>query len=108
MSSEFKINNNLFGSLNEIINIPFMLMDNLGNVLSFNKEASLLFHFDQDNKNIYNELDDPSSEIVNSLIEKLFSNPATVVQVKNLRLKSGDRKSTRLNSSHLGISYAVF
>jgi|CZKP01.1.fsa_nt_gi PAS domain S-box-containing protein len=89
MSSEFKINNNLFGSLNEIINIPFMLMDNLGNVLSFNKEASLLFHFDQDNKNIYNELDDPSSEIVNSLIEKLFSNPAPVVQLTNLRLKSG-------------------
>src|SRR5205814_10456527 len=24
------------------------------------------------------------------------------------RTKSGDRKSTRLNSSHLGISYAVF
>src|SRR5205814_6858524 len=24
------------------------------------------------------------------------------------RLQSGDRKSTRLNSSHLGISYAVF
>src|SRR5258705_8137980 len=26
----------------------------------------------------------------------------------NLRLRLGDRKSTRLNSSHLGISYAVF
>src|SRR5437899_8610809 len=29
-------------------------------------------------------------------------------QAAKLRYMSGDRKSTRLNSSHLGISYAVF
>src|SRR5437899_5411006 len=33
-----------------------------------------------------------------------FSSPKTTLNV----LKSRDRKSTRLNSSHLGISYAVF
>ena len=37
MSSEFKINNSLFGSLNKIIKIPYILMDNMGNLLSFNK-----------------------------------------------------------------------
>ena len=89
MSSEFKINNNLFDSLNEIINIPFMLMDNMGNVLSCNKEAGLLFHFDHDNNNIYDELDDPSCEIVNGMIENLFSDAVPVVQLTNLRLKSG-------------------
>src|ERR1035437_3240583 len=89
MSSEFKINNNLFDSLNEIINIPFMLMDNMGNVLSFNKEAGLLFHFDQDNNNIYDELDNPSCEIVNGMIEDLFSDAVPVVHLTNLRLKSG-------------------
>src|ERR1035437_2444186 len=89
MSSEFKINNNLFDSLNEIINIPFMLMDNMGNVLSFNKEAGLLFHFDQDNNNIYDELDNPSCEIVNAMIENLFSDAVPIVQLTNLRLKSG-------------------
>jgi PAS domain S-box-containing protein len=88
MSSEFKINNSLFGSLNEIINIPFILMDNMGNVLSFNKEAGILFHFEKDRNNIYDVLDDPSCEIVNSLIEKLFSNPEPVVNLTNLRLKS--------------------
>src|ERR1035441_1179815 len=30
------------------------------------------------------------------------------VKVANLEADHGDRKSTRLNSSHLGISYAVF
>src|SRR2546426_3804729 len=33
---------------------------------------------------------------------------AGVVQFRNLALVAGDRKSTRLNSSHLVISYAVF
>jgi PAS domain S-box-containing protein len=89
MSSYLNINNNLFGSLNEIINIPFMLIDNMGNVLSFNKEANLLFHFEKDSNNIYDELDDPSRELINSLIEKLFSSTGPVVQLTNLRLKSG-------------------
>ena len=89
MSSEFKINNNLFGSLNEIINTPFMLMDNMGNVLSFNKEAGLLFHFEKDKNNIYDILDDPSSELVTGLIDDLFSNPGPIVKLTNLRLKSG-------------------
>ena len=89
MSSELKINHHLFGLLNEIINSPFMLMDNMGNVLSFNKEANLLFHFEKGDNNIYDELDDPSCEIVNGMIENLFSDAVPVVQLTNLRLKSG-------------------
>src|ERR1035437_1821602 len=88
MSEEYKINSNLFGSLNEIINIPFMLMDNVGNVLSFNKEAGLLFQLENNTTNIYDKLDDSSSEVVNGLVEKLSSNPGPVVQLTNLRLKS--------------------
>ena len=89
MNPEFKLNNNLFGSLNEIINVPFMLIDNMGNVLSFNKEAGTLFHLETNNNNVYDELDDPSREILNGLIEKLFSTNSPVVQLTNLRLKSG-------------------
>jgi PAS domain S-box-containing protein len=89
MNPEYKLNNNLFGSLNEIINIPFMLIDNIGNVLSFNKEAGILFHLETANNNVYDELDDPSRELLNSLIEKLFSTNTPVVQLTNLRLKSG-------------------
>src|SRR5438045_6450605 len=33
---------------------------------------------------------------------------ATVDDLMNIIISSTDRKSTRLNSSHLGISYAVF
>jgi hypothetical protein len=90
MSSEFKINNNLFRSLNEIINTPFMLMDNMGNVLSFNKEAGLLFNFEHNKNNIFDKLDEPSSELVTGLIGDLFSNPGPVVRLSNLRLKSGE------------------
>ena len=89
MNPEFKLNNNLFGSLNVIINIPFMLIDNMGNVLSFNKEAGLLFHFELENNNVYDELDDPSREWLSGLIEKLFSSDLPTVQLANLRLKSG-------------------
>ena len=89
MSSEPKINNDLFGSLIAIINIPLMLIDNLGNVLSFNKEADLLFQFEKDKNNIYDELDDSSCEIVNGLIEKLISDPLNPSQLTNLRLKAG-------------------
>src|SRR5262245_63749175 len=34
--------------------------------------------------------------------------PASTLNNFDLRVNAGDRKSTRLNSSHLGISYAVF
>src|ERR1035438_5395786 len=37
-----------------------------------------------------------------------FSQPIQVVKGGDSRQDSVDRKSTRLNSSHLGISYAVF
>jgi len=90
MSSEFNINNNLFRSLNEIINTPFMLMDNMGNLLSFNMEAGLLFHFENDTNNIFDKLDLPSSELLTGLIQVLFSTPGPLVQVTNLRLKSGE------------------
>src|SRR5258705_8974296 len=39
-----------------------------------------------------------------TMTDPLTQEPITVLWVKG----SGDRKSTRLNSSHLGISYAVF
>src|SRR5256885_2743359 len=34
--------------------------------------------------------------------------PCTLQQIPDRETRSGDRKSTRLNSSHLVISYAVF
>ena len=56
-------------------------MDNMGNVLSFNKEAGILFIFEKGTNNVYDVLDAPSCEIVNSLIEKLFSNYGPVSSV---------------------------
>ena len=90
MSAELIINSNLLGSLSEIIDSPFMLMDNVGNVLSFNKEASLLFHFEKNTNNIYDNLDDLSCEMVNGSIEKLFTDPTPAVQLTSLKLKSGE------------------
>ncbi|MDR3610059.1 MAG: PAS domain S-box protein [Ignavibacteriaceae bacterium] len=89
MSSEYKINSNLFDSLNEVIANPFMLMDKVGNVLSFNKEAGLLFQFGKNKNNIYDKIDDSSSEFVNSMIEKLLADSGPITQFINLTLKSG-------------------
>src|SRR5205814_9554347 len=49
-----------------------------------------------------------ASQITGSQIEQLIL-PTDIFHFQNLlRAVKGDRKSTRLNSSHLGISYAVF
>src|SRR5258707_9820960 len=40
--------------------------------------------------------------------EALLSDPNRTIAGKTVRLGSEDRKSTRLNSSHANISYAVF
>src|SRR5690606_42153676 len=49
----------------------------------------------------YEQHQDPINRLVNHLIEK---NLATQEQINEIE----DRKSTRLNSSHVKISYAVF
>src|SRR5258705_2304587 len=54
------------------------------------------------------------SRVDNQAGDFIFIEPDVPHEVFNLsdsepvRLKTSDRKSTRLNSSHLGISYAVF
>src|SRR5262245_41354405 len=57
------------------------------------------------------------SSFADQLVQKACSMPAPTIQpdrvllpvkVATPALKKSDRKSTRLNSSHLGISYAVF
>src|SRR5262245_64169555 len=59
-------------------------------------------------------LDGKAHSMRNSSIVTSRDIPNVVIVEKNLgrakveRQRSSDRKSTRLNSSHLGISYAVF
>src|SRR5256885_10168559 len=43
-----------------------------------------------------------------TLLRRLDQRPAEAIRIDDDRLARGDRKSTRLNSSHLVISYAVF
>src|SRR5690554_3753403 len=65
----------------------------------------------------FNAYPNPASTVVNVEFELNTQNEVTVsiintvgqtVAVNNLGTVSGDRKSTRLNSSHVRISYAVF
>src|SRR6266446_2802769 len=56
--------------------------------------------------NILIGVDDPTSGTVHVLGQNIHSLPRR--QRKRLMRDVGDRKSTRLNSSHLVISYAVF
>src|SRR5205814_10151177 len=62
----------------------------------------------------------PSAHLASQLSRRSNGSPSTIRSSRQLctdgkrgrittpRLSSTDRKSTRLNSSHLGISYAVF
>src|SRR3712207_7135332 len=50
---------------------------------------------------------DPVS-LADGLAQQLAHQPAAVLDVAARLLAVGDRKSTRLNSSHANISYAVF
>jgi hypothetical protein len=110
MSSDYKINNSLFSSLNEMIKNPFIVMDNVGNILSRNNEAKLLFNLDQLKNNIYDKLDDPSSELLNGLVEKLFSSQGPIVQLANLKLRDGGdiRGELLLNSYNEENEYFIF
>jgi PAS domain S-box-containing protein len=110
MSSDYKINSSLFGSLNEIIGNPFIVMDNVGNILSFNKEAGLLLNLQQPKSNIYDQLDDTSSEFLSGMIEKLFSSSGPLVQITNLKLRHGSeiRGEIQLNSYKEENEYFIF
>src|SRR5205807_9755018 len=46
--------------------------------------------------------------VANAGQESIFANPSTASSSLDFRVGGPDRKSTRLNSSHLVISYAVF
>ena len=110
MSSDYKINSSLFGSLNEIIRNPFIVMDNVGNILSFNKEAGVLLKLHQQKNNIYDQLDDSSSELLNGMIDKLFSSSGPLVQFTNLKLRQGGdiKGEIHLNSYKEENEYFIF
>src|SRR3712207_8488807 len=52
------------------------------------------------------ELEPQTGEQLKALLEKLYATPKPVIEKVGQLVK--DRKSTRLNSSHANISYAVF
>src|SRR5437899_8941462 len=67
----------------------------MGKVLSdFGGAASAILVYIGDKLGLYKAMSD-------------FAKPITSQELANLT-RTSDRKSTRLNSSHLGISYAVF
>src|SRR5205814_8296001 len=49
-----------------------------------------------------------SSCLVTAAPPRMIAERTLGAQCAGVRQRKGDRKSTRLNSSHLGISYAVF
>src|SRR5690606_40855996 len=53
-------------------------------------------------------LSEDESTKVKEIFEKAINNTAMSVEVEGLNPEELDRKSTRLNSSHVKISYAVF
>src|SRR5206468_10745214 len=64
--------------------------------------------FDFDRVDIAIETDDDTLLLISEALEKLAQQDAQCAELVKLRFFVGDRKSTRLNSSHDQISYAVF
>src|SRR5947199_6313061 len=56
----------------------------------------------------WNSLLDPEWRFLRGIVPNLFEAHSRPASVARRCLQKEDRKSTRLNSSHLGISYAVF
>src|SRR5262245_63779364 len=73
----------------------------------------LCHHFRRSQPDFFRDLkpgprSQPKKDAVRQLILAMRKQNLSVYDIERSLKDNGDRKSTRLNSSHLGISYAVF
>src|SRR5690349_23886215 len=71
-------------------------------------DATVFFEWYGDHRDLHSFPTRRSSDLVLPRILWLFIAHGHVIRPGSWRVLSGDRKSTRLNSSHVEISYAVF
>ncbi len=99
----YKINTNLFSAINENIKNPFLVLDQNGNILSANKEASSLLSLDSiSSGNIFDIFDGQSSEKINQIIIDVVASKKFFENDVSLLLKNGNEIRIKLiiNSYH--------
>ncbi|MHB1687765.1 MAG: PAS domain S-box protein [Ignavibacteriaceae bacterium] len=94
-----KINSKLFNSLKENIKNPFMVLDHNGNILFFNNEASSLLTLQKKENNIFNILEEFSSNKISSLIEDVYISNKPLAEDVQISLINGYSFSAQITIS---------
>ncbi len=96
MKHENQINFAVFNSIKETIKTPFMVLDQNGNIITFNDEASSLLEFDSSITNIYDVLSFQSAENFNEEFSEVLSQGNKLEKNIEIILKNGKSISTKV------------
>ncbi len=113
MKHENNINFAIFNSIKETIKTPFVVLDQNGNILSFNDEAASLLEFDSSITNIYDILSFQSAENFNEEFSEVLAQGTKLEINIDATLKNGKSISAKLvintffdeNTSYLFCSF---
>ena len=95
MKNENKINFAVFNSIKETIKTPFIVLDQNGNILTFNDEASSLLEFDSSVRNIYDVLSFQSAESFNEEFSEVLTQGIKLEKNIDIILKNGKSISAK-------------
>ena len=96
MRNENKINFAVFNSIKETIKTPFIVLDQNGNILTFNDEAASLLEFDSSTTNFYDILNIQSAEYFNEQFSEVLTQGIKVEKNLEAILKTGKSISAKL------------
>ena len=100
MHNFFNTNRELINILSENTKDPFLILDQGGNILSYNNEASYLFSLEKTG-NFYALLDQNSAEKLDELCSKLFIKKSKIDEVLDLKLSNGKKLKIKLTINSL-------
>ncbi len=101
MSEDNQINRNVLKVLSENIKLPFLALNKMGNIFSFNGEAASLFTIRNQSQNIFDLLTNKTSEEFNYLLEEMFVSKEYFEENFVFELKNGDKFKTTLSVDFL-------
>ena len=96
MKHDRKINFAVFNSIKETIKTPFIILDQNGNILTLNDEASSLLEFDSSITNFYDVLSVESAEYFNEQFSEVLTQGTKVEKNIEMFLKNGKSISAKM------------
>lgn len=101
MSADNQTNSNVLKILTENIKLPFLALDKMGNIFSYNDEAASLFTIRNKSQNIFDILTNKSSEEFNYLLGEIFDNKEYFEDTFVFELNNGNKFKSTLNIDFL-------